>query len=259
MKILPILSVLLLTASCSGPPADVAIRFAAEYKGVPVACDEQGVALSDLRFYIHNIRLLDSSGEILPVQLVEDGLWQSESVALVDLEDGQGTCANGSPLVNATIRGKFAGGTTRGIRFDIGVPENLNHADPLQAVPPLDRTPMHWHWRSGYKFVRAGIAADEGGFWMHLGSSRCQGTIGDIQGCMSPNRPVVELDGFDPLKHRIVLDLGALFASASMTESGSCSSGPDETACTGPFAALGLDFASGATLDVAGVFRVEPH
>ena len=105
--------------------------------------------------------------------------------------------------------------------------------------------------------MRAGVAAGEDSFWMHLGSSRCQGTIGAIQGCMSHNRPVVELDDFDPLKHRIVLDIGELFAGAG--SAGSCSSGPDERACEAPFAALGLEFASGATQDVASVFRVEPH
>lgn len=259
MKRIPVISALLLAASCSSPPADVAILFAAEYDGAPIHCDLQAVALSDLRFYVHNIHLLDASGESLPVHLVADGLWQNDSVALIDLEDGQGSCTNGSALVNKEIRGRFAGTAIHGIRFEIGVPQNLNHADPLLAVPPLERTPMHWHWRSGYKFIRAGIASDEGGFWMHLGSSRCQGTIGDIQGCKSPNRPVVELEDFDPLRHRIVLDLGRLFAAADMAESGSCSSGPDESACVAPFASLGLDFESGATRDVADVFRVKPR
>ena len=119
--------------------------FSVEYNGEPIQCDERAIALSDLRFYIHNVRLLDTTGESRTVYLVDDGLWQNESVALIDLENGEGSCANGNALVNDEIRGRFAGHAVHGIRFEIGVPEKLNHADPLQAVPPLDRTPMHWH------------------------------------------------------------------------------------------------------------------
>ena len=39
-----------------------------------------------------------------------------------------------------------------GVRFTIGVPEHLNHAEPTRAQPPLDRSDMFWTWRLGYKF-----------------------------------------------------------------------------------------------------------
>ncbi len=45
----------------------------------------------------------------------------------------------------------------KGLEFKIGVPETLNHIDPLTAVSPLNYTDMHWHWASGYKFFRAGL------------------------------------------------------------------------------------------------------
>ena len=127
------------------------------------------------------------------MHLIADGVWQSSDIALLDLENGQGSCANGSEAINASIRVRAPEGDYAGLSFRLGVPERLNHADPLLAHTPLNVTPMHWHWRSGYKFLRAGIRTADDGFWIHLGSSRCAGTIGNLQGCAASNRADIEL------------------------------------------------------------------
>ena len=244
--LLPLLTGLL---SCTRESADIAIPFAVAWYGQPIRCDEpaDGVSLTDARFYIARLVVHGDGGEEWPVVLDEDGAWQNESVGLIDLENGQGSCLNGSPAMNDSIRGRYAGGDVSGVSFDLGVPETINHNDPMLAGAPLNYTEMHWHWASGYKFFRAGVATAGDSVFLHLGSSRCEGTIGNIQGCRSANRPRVRIDDFDPERERVVLDLGLLFDSVELSdgERSSCMSGPAETECAAIFDALGIEFASG--------------
>lgn len=119
---------------------------------------------------------------------------------------------------------------------------------------------MHWHWKSGYKFLRAGVALpDDDGFWMHLGSSRCSGTVGNILGCESANRPFVDLPDFVPGESVVVVDLQRLINNINRRDYkiSECQSGPAELECNAPFSNLGLDFASGETVSAAPIFRVE--
>ena len=177
-----------------------------------------------------------------------DDTWQTDGVALIDLEDGQGACLNGTAVMNAVLRGSVPAAPGIGLAFTIGVPHSLNHADPLSAAAPLSYTIMHWHWASGYKFIRAGIEKEDAGYFLHLGSNRCEGIIGDIKGCIGDNRPVVELDRFTPGANVVVLDIGVLFAGIDLQDGtdGGCMSGPSNPQCEAPFRALGIDFSSGA-------------
>ena len=106
---------------------------------------------------------------------------------------------------------------------------------------------MHWHWASGYKFMRAGVETVSDSTFLHLGSSRCEGTIGDIRGCASDNRPHVVRQEFSEGKQSIDIDLAVLFAAEDLTDGQKteCMSGPAESHCPSVFSALGLDFASG--------------
>ena len=114
---------------------------------------------------------------------------------------------------------------------------------------------MHWHWRSGYKFIRAGVKTLNDGYWIHVGSSGCEGTVGNINACRFPNRTAVEMKDFVPNADTVRVDLKAFFAAIDFddAEPADCSSGPAESACIMPFAALGIDFESG---NVSGAQRV---
>lgn len=253
---------LLLMLGCSGPPMPVEIPFEVRFGEAPIGCSTaaSGFFLTDLRFYVSDIRLITASGEGLPVDLTPDPIWQSEEVALLDFEDGQGRCANGSAGTNTVVRGSAPQAGYRGLEFRIGVPERLNHGDPLQAAAPLNGSSMHWHWVSGYRFLRAGIASDSDGFWLHLGSTRCEGTVTDIEGCKASNRADVRLAGYVPGRDTVIVDLEPLVADVSFVDGTptDCSSGPAETACMLPFAALGIDFETGASVASATPFRTEP-
>jgi uncharacterized repeat protein (TIGR04052 family) len=240
---------LFLLLSCVPESTYISISFSVAWHGQPFHCDApaDGVSLSDARFYVSRLVAHGTGGDEWPVTLEADGAWQNESVGLIDLESGEGDCLNGSSAVNGSIRGRYAGGDISGVSFDLGVPESMNHSDPMTAGVPLSYTEMHWHWASGYKFLRAGVATDTDSVFLHLGSSRCEGTIGDIQGCRSANRPRVMLADFDPDRDRVVIDFGVLFDSVDLSNRApsSCMSGPAEGECTPMFDALGLEFESG--------------
>jgi len=48
-------------------------------------------------------------------------------------------------------------GNYKGLRFNIGLPREINHADPTIAQPPLSlaQSDMYWSWNSGYIFFLA--------------------------------------------------------------------------------------------------------
>lgn len=257
--LLPVLALIVLPA-CTRPATPVDLVFAARYGDANISCIESadGVQLTDLRFFVHDIRLLDASGNDADFHMADDGTWQDGVVALVDLENGQGACLNGSPEMNATIKGTVRSGPVHSISFRLGVPEDANHLDPMTAPPPRNYTAMHWHWLNGYKFVRAGVRTDTDGFGLHLGSSRCDGVPGSFS-CRSPNRPNVTVWGFDPANNQVILDINKLFEGIDLKDNiaGDCSSGPDQRDCANPFRVLGLDTAQPSDA-LPGTFRAGP-
>jgi len=62
----------------------------------------------DLRFYVHDVRLVRADGTEVPVSLEQDGMFQVEDVALLDFEDGSGRSSiprSWAPCRRATTRG----------------------------------------------------------------------------------------------------------------------------------------------------------
>jgi uncharacterized repeat protein (TIGR04052 family) len=214
--------------------------------------------MTDLRFYVHNLRLEDADGQFHAVQLVP-GEWQQADLALIDLEDGSGNCINGTTVTNSTARGTVSGQDFRALEFTLGVPFSKNHADPLQATQPLGDADMHWHWRGGYKFLRAGLKSESDSFWIHLGSTGCTGTIRNISGCDAPNRVTVRLEPFTP-GDDVLVDLVALAGDDVLGDGvpTDCSSGPAEEDCSAAFAALGLNHATGRQEISQRLFSLRP-
>lgn len=236
-----------LSLSCSRWDLGLEIPFVATWNGTPLTCDGGDRALTDLRFYISKPQVLTADGKARDVGFMVEKPWQNDAVALIDLEDGTGACRNGTAEVTAHLVGVTRSGDYRRLRFTVGVPFRINHGNPLTASPPLDDPDMHWHWRSGYKFLRAGVRDGSDGFWIHVGSAGCKGTVGNISECRFPNRIVVELDGFVPGESRVAIDLAQLTAGVDLDDgvASDCSSGPAEEACIAPFRALGIDFETG--------------
>ena len=248
---------------CSKPDVSVSIPFAAYFGQEPIACGQDAgpVQLTDLRLYVSEVKVVREGNQSVPaslqsVSLAADSQWQQENLALLDLENADGSCENGTRNVHDTLHGSLPAGDYRGLVFSIGVPFDRNHGDPLLAEAPLGDSAMHWSWRGGYKFLRAGVRTETDGFWIHLGSTGCEGTIQNISGCNAPNRVTVMLPDFEPGKHEVAIDLKALLAGIDLddAEPGDCSSGPAEQNCDAVFAALGLEFGARTTTAEQRVF-----
>ncbi|HSG96979.1 MAG TPA: MbnP family copper-binding protein [Woeseiaceae bacterium] len=258
MRRLIALVALLLLGSCSRWDLGVEVPFVATWKGQPLSCESAGPALTDLRFYVDDPQLIDLEGNAHHLRYATEFEWQNDVVALIDLENGEGTCENGTDVFFDRLIGVTRAGSYRGLRFTVGVPFRLNHANPLTATTPLGDAAMHWHWRSGYKFLRAGVQSTDDGFWIHVGSAGCDGTVGHITDCRFPNRVEVFLPDFVPGESVVVVELAELLAGTNLDdgEVTNCSSGPAEDACVAPFSALGIDFTTGKPTGAQRVFAV---
>ncbi|MGD1858542.1 MAG: MbnP family copper-binding protein [Leptolyngbyaceae cyanobacterium] len=223
----------------------------------------------DFRFYVSEVALIDADGNEVPLILEQDGLWQHQNVALIDLEDKSGACANGTVETRAQVVGSVPAGDYTGVKFTLGVPFALNHIDSTLAPSPLNLTALWWNWNFGYKFARIDLtpaaataqaisgesdAADKQhgkeftGFALHLGSVGCQmdATQAPVV-CSTPNRPEIVLTDFDPAQDVIVADLAALMSQTNLAENQAdtaigCMSSPMDGDCAGIMQNLGLPF-----------------
>ncbi len=271
------------TASETNPASEaVEIRFTLQAGDQEVSCAQPATGLgttqstaqlNDLRFYISNLALIDGSGNAVPVTLEQDGLWQVESTALLDFEDGSAGCTEtGNPDLNTSVRGTVLPGNYSAVRFDLGVPFALNHQDVTVAASPLNVPSMWWNWQFGYKFVRIDMKSDaavmDGAWLIHLGSTGCEAADqakAPAEPCSRPNLATIQLDGFDPAASTIVADLATLLTNVNLSESvpqpPGCMSGPDDPDCAELLPAFGLDIATGACVEAGcptqTFFRVE--
>ncbi|MCU0568416.1 MAG: metallo-mystery pair system four-Cys motif protein [Oculatellaceae cyanobacterium Prado106] len=144
---------------------EVTIRFSAMVGDQPFRCGMSyslgtpatPVTPTDFRFYVSEVALIDANGNAVPVSLQQDGKWQFQNVALLDFEDKSGDCTNGTEDMRDRIIGTVPSGSYKGLKFTLGVPFDLNHADSTLAASPLNLTSLWWNWRGGYKFLRVDL------------------------------------------------------------------------------------------------------
>ena len=217
--------------SCSGGMREtpVEIRFGASGE----------VALRSLQFYVYDIELLDEKEVAHPLKITGP---LAGHVALIDLAGDAATPR--SPSVRGLLAGSSAS-NYRAIRFTVGVPFELNHANPLTAPPPLDRGDLFWTWQTGYKFLRADFMLDGKEASFHLGSTGCSSASAlrpPAAPCAQPNRLKIRLAG-DPLQAVVRFHAGVLGAGAC---TGNYAHDP---ACATGYASTGLEVHSGQCAD----------
>lgn len=230
------------------------------YEGIGTTNSKMSV--TDFKFYVQDVRLVDKKGRETPVNLTNDGKFQTEKVALLDFENGEGTCTNGTKELNTAIRGTVPKGKYSGVKFTIGVPEELNHLDPTLQPSPLNFTRMMWSWQLGFKFARIDTKTTgrPNGYVLHLGSTNCVTDANGIINCARPNRPEFVFEKFDLVKDSVIVDLKTLFAGANVdinqekTAAG-CMSFEGDSDCLPVFKNLGLSF-EGSTASKQSFLRV---
>lgn len=237
--------------------------------------------LKDARFYISNVNLIDANDKAVPVTLTVND-WQNDQVSLISLIDGGSAACGGTTLAtNTTITGTVPGAAYKGISYEIGVPETLNHTDYAAAPKPMNVQAMAWSWTSGRKFMKvelnpvggvsvvrtnttttpATTTTNNVATWnVHLGSGGCTTNASTgAYSCTNSNRMLVKLASFDYNTQKISLDLNALFAGADLTTdlagATGCMSGATDTECKSIFDNLKINLATGITSS-AGVQSV---
>src|SRR4029453_646920 len=247
-----------ITLNFQGVVGDREFACGATYEGVGTGSSQ--FIPSDFRFYVSNIKLVTVGGEEVPLELEQDD-WQYQNVALIDFETGpEHGCIEGSPATNTAIHGSVPAGVYTTVKFDLGVPFDLNHADVSTAPKPLNVFAMFWSWNLGYKFLRLDTADDK--VRVHLGSTGCNGGSPSHPPtpCSNLNLATVTLPGFNPSPHTIVADIGALFADSNidmnqMDTPPGCMADPDDQDCAPIFSNLGLTFPAGTPTSTQKFFR----
>ncbi|MCJ8268399.1 MAG: metallo-mystery pair system four-Cys motif protein [Psychrosphaera sp.] len=238
-----ILAAILLSA-CS-KPIPVTIPFTLTYHDQPVSCGEFGpstanITLKDFRLYLHQIELQNKDGDWSPLTLDSNSLWQNDSTALLDFENGSSDC-QGNPGTNTTLTGTLPSADYQAIRFVIGVPFELNHQNPLIALAPLNESSMHWHWQGGYKFVRAEFSVHGKSRRQHVRSLQCKGEINAISHCEKPNRVPIELADYTNGPVVIALDKLLDFSQPENKSNLTCMGGSDNPWCLNGLDWIGLN------------------
>lgn len=239
----------------------ITLTFAPNLFGSTPSCDEAipvntlvsgGMAqLADLRFFVSDIDVLAVDGSPLPVVLLPDGVWQSDTIALLDFETGTGTCVGGTPETHTTIEAKVSPGEYNGIRFDLFVPFADNHA---VGTAPLDAPGMFKNAQHGHRFLKFDVQIDGNPWGAHVHSMDCTSTGTDAapSACDRPNNATIELINMNPAADPITVQLGALFGALDPTDEDplsppGCLSDPalDEDECPTVYNAVGLSWQTG--------------
>ena len=197
-----------------------------------------------LRFYVSNLRMIDRHGSATPVRL-DDLPTQSEAAGTA-LVSWSGDCGvRAGPTVVPGVSGTVAGGSYEALEFDLGVPFEHNHPNPLAAPPPLNVPSMFWTWQTGYKFLRLDIGSD----WsFHLGSTGCvsPSAVRPPERCTRPNVATIRLPAAAARKGSVAVDLEALLGGIDTDTAANCVGDYDEAErCRALLARLGLDADTG--------------
>ncbi len=235
-------------SSGGGVDTPVNVRFRAVADGESVDCNSriEGVGpsgranfgISDLRFFVSNVNLLDLDGNPLETEIDFNEFQYKDSggsVALIDLTDNSsGACSNtaisfaeGTARVNS-ILALLVNGEQEigGISFDVGVPQRLMKetiANYTAEDAPSPLGELHWSWAAAYRHFVMNFQIERDGEsgegYIHVGSRDCGGNgaqaLLDRDDCGLINTPKVLLTGFDPEKHEVTIDVKQLIQGLS--------------------------------------------
>jgi uncharacterized repeat protein (TIGR04052 family) len=224
-----------------------------QWKGHALSCGRTDAdptfRVEDLRFFVHDLRLVNASGQETPVRLISDGTWQTKDVALLDFAPD---CTDKRDS-HASIDLQLPEGQWSSLRFRIGVPFELNHANPATAEGPLAVGPMSWSWQAGYKFLKVEGHRGNAAFRVHLGASQCEGTFTHVTKCDRPNIPEISV----PWSGAVSLELTALVDETKTDTAAMSCMGNSEPGCAHAYAALGLDLTTGAPASAQRAFLAQ--
>lgn len=253
-------------------PTHVVIQFAARAGDNAIDCDntatamgaaqDKELALRDFRFYVGNVRLVKPSGAEARITL-DGNAWQfaqgGNSVALLDFTNRDNRCAGAAKARRTVITGTVPSGAYSGIRFELGIPEAMNHADVATAAPPLNIADLYRDQQDGRWFARLESIDDNGGLTSQLFALASSGCVAGsdplLTQCTQPYRPTITLTGFTSSANTVIADYRLLLAETDLSTSLDCTPGTSAR-CQALTARAGSD-ASGLPAGSQAFFRVE--
>jgi uncharacterized repeat protein (TIGR04052 family) len=238
---------LVATACDSSSPEELdpfTLNFAAVYQGNLVSCGSAlpnlglgntvTAELSDLRFYVSNLKFYNEAGDELPVELASNAFQYNSAdgnVALIDLTSTSGGACGGAGLsapegtarTNTVITGQSHPNEVHRISFDVGIPQHLMKtilATHTDADAPSPLAEMHWSWAYAYRHFVMNFTMTDGGTlgegYVHVGSTGCGGdgtrAMTDREACDLVNTPTVHYDHFH-MTDTVAVDIGAVLAN----------------------------------------------
>ncbi|MFT4941278.1 MAG: putative repeat protein (TIGR04052 family) [Paraglaciecola sp.] len=162
-----------LLTGCSEPQQDnkITIQFWADNQQLGCKDNERlansKFKIEQLGLYLSNLTLLNS-GTTMPLQLAKNP-WQTEAVALMYLSSDCQQSHNQTLTFDTDFDKKLP----QTLTFNVGVPFELNHQNPLSQASPLNLPSMFWAWQNGHKFLRLDLITTDKPFSFHLGSVGC--------------------------------------------------------------------------------------
>lgn len=164
--------------------------------------------------------------------------WQTPDVALLKFHDLCSSPSNANDKIMLDVSEAFLKLSTS-LRFTMGLPFDVNHANPLSQPSPLNDSSMFWSWQNGHKFLRLDLSknGDTSRKWSyHLGSVGCESESAvrpPEKSCAYTNRvefvlPMVQLDSDLDLE----VSLADIITKVDINEAPNCMfESPDTVPC----------------------------
>jgi uncharacterized repeat protein (TIGR04052 family) len=217
------------SSEVSDPRPSVRLEFRPLVNGAPFVCGRSyvgvgstaaSVEVKDLRFYVSDVELVRMDGSLVTLALEPDGAFQTDRIALLDFEDSACGSSVSSPLTHTTLVGRVdVNERYKGVRFRIGVPEDMNHLDLQKAAPPLDRPELWWSWTDGYVFARIFVKSavfESAGLQLGSAPYNFDACSADVPVGCKDDRPRAVLDAFDPTVDVVSFDIATLYAGLDL-------------------------------------------
>jgi len=257
MALRPFLA-LVLVAACGGDRT-FDLQFQALVHGEPLQCNKvfsnigstsSTVELREAKLYIYDPLLIRRDGGATPLVLEQDQRYQRDRLALLDFEDGTGSCAGGDSATRTFLRGVAADDDYVGVRFRVGIPEEMNHLDAATAPAPLNQPGMWWSWKGGFKYIRIDVTTrGNPDYYLHMGATSCEGMPSSGFSCASSNVAEVELSGFDLDGSAVTFDIASMWSDLDLDRQidnqtdfvAGCMAFAGDPECPSMFTKLGLN------------------
>jgi uncharacterized repeat protein (TIGR04052 family) len=270
--------ILFALAGCGSGDATYTIKFAASVAGAPFSCSSSynnigttktTIQPLDFRFYVHDVMLVRAGGQMVPLKLKQDMKWQSDRVALVDMEDGTGNCMTESGGPNTFVVGTAPSNSDyTGLQFGLGIPPDIDHLQVSVAAAPENVPAMWWSWLGGYRFLRIDVQSLKNQSWnFHVGATECtQASMSTSITCKFDNQATITLQNFKPDTSTVTMDLATLYADSDLDHQvdgivdqvPGCMSGDGDPECPMLYNKVGLSFDSAMPAPAQTFFTVSP-